>query len=324
MFKRPRLRPVCPLVNVGLAASLIFISACSGDREPPVEETPVQAAPNSSTIDPNPAKLQAVWSTSSLSAPIRDLGLSGGLNPVLASVLEEGQLQLFDLDGEQLTEPTDVGITAIGDGFAATLNELDITMFPGIGSDGSLNVYLYNHVLGAPVALDLIPEANAAGLCVGESATEGALAEIAYWSAEAPSRLMTGEVSVVDEEFQWNAGETKEAGGVLGACRIGGGVYDWTGGGTDLVKLENDDAEKLLVLSKSGIHEFVDGTIETPITIRDGISVRVPEPITAMSALSDVKFGGYPQGVVVVGGQVNGDPKLVFIEPIALFVDGLE
>ena len=88
MFKRPRLRPVCSLVNVGLAASFIFISACSGDREPKAPETPVEQAPNSSVIAPNPAKLQAGWSTSSLSAPVRDLGLSGGINPVLAGVID--------------------------------------------------------------------------------------------------------------------------------------------------------------------------------------------------------------------------------------------
>ena len=324
MFKRPRLRPVCSLVNVGLAASFIFISACSGDREPKAPETPVEQAPNSSVIAPNPAKLQAVWSTSSLSAPVRDLGLSGGINPVLAGVIDGGKLQLFDLDGEQLTEPTDVGITAIGDGFAATLNELPITMFPGIGSDGSVNIYLYSHVLGAPVALDLIPEANAAGLCVGVSADDNALAQIAYWSAEAPSRLMTGDVSVVDDELEWRAGTSKETEQITAACRIGEGVYDWTDTGSDLAVIKNGTAEKLLVLSQSGVHEFVDGVNGSPITIRDGISVRVPEPIIAMSALSDVQFGGYPQGVIVVGGQVNGDPKLVFIEPIALFEDEAE
>ena len=324
MFKRPRLRPVCPLVNVGLAASFIFISACSGDPEPIAPETQVEPTANSSVIEQNPARLQAVWNTSSLSSPIRDLGLSGGNNPVLASVLDGGQLQLFDLDGVQLTEPTDVGITAIGDGFPTTLNELAITMFPGIGPDGSVNMYLYSQVIGTPVAVDLIPEANAAGLCVGASASDGALAEIAYWSPEAPSRLITGHVSVVDDELQWTAGETKETGKPPSACRIGGGVYDWTDTGTDLAVIKNGTAEKHLVLSQSGVHEFVDGVNDSPITIRDGISVQVPEPIIAMSALSDVQFGGYPQGVIIVGGPVNGAPKLVFIEPIALFDDGPE
>jgi len=328
MFKRPRLRPVRPLVNVSLAACAIFISACGSEQKPAEDETEVVAPTNPVVRPETEVKLQAVWSTRSLSGSVVDIGISGGPNPMIAAALDEGNMQLFDLEGEQLSDPSAVGVEAIADGQAVTLNDTRLTLFPGIGGDAELNIYVFSSELGRPVAIELIADADAAGLCAGPTETDGTLQTIAYWSKADPQTLIVGNLFEAGEVFGWDVIETRQQDQDIGACLIVPGrepLIENASVSSDLTFLRHADVEKSLRLNEAGeLEDVANKTSDRTLSIRDGISVRVPEPIIAMAALWDVQSGGYPNGVIVIGGQADGASKLVFIEPIGLFEDAAE
>lgn len=327
MFKRPRLRLASPLVNVGLAASLIFISACSGEREPATTETIVEPAPNAVDQTAERPKLQAVWATRALSSPVVDIAISGGPNPVLAAVLAGDQIQLFNLDGERLTDPTTIGAKMIADGRTVTLGDVPLTLFPGIGAEGNLNIYVYNTALGVPAALDLLPEVGAIGLCSGPAATVDALLTLGYWTAEDPETLIIGNLYETDDAFTWDRTDAVAIDTPIGACLLTTRTKplaepeDESAG---LTRIQKGSETVRIRLLPDGELEEVRGRNASPLSIQAGISVKAPASISAVAALSLVQFGGYPDGVVVVAGDVDGDPKLVFVEPIALFEDAAE
>lgn len=326
IFKRPRLRLARPLVNVGLAASLIFISGCS-DEKPQDAGARIENSGNEPVVEIiTRSKLQAVWSTNTLSGEIVDVAVSGGPNPILAATLGGGQIQLFDLDGERLTDPVTVGAQKLANGFPATLGGAQVTLFPGIGSSGDLNIYLYSPNLGAPVAIDLLRDVSAAGLCTGQAQADGALLDIGYWTTTAPLELITGSLYEADGEFVWQPVTSKTQSTQLGGCILQGETGTETGnmaGAMDMAVIGKTDAQKkLLQLGADGQLQEIrpDGSADT-LPIRAGISIGVPSPITAFTTLPDAQFGGYPDGVIIVAGAVAGAQKLVFVEPIGLFGD---
>ena len=51
-------------------------------------------------------------------------------------------------------------------------------------------------------------------------------------------------------------------------------------------------------------------------TVSDGITVRPPARPVDMAATGDARNGGYPGGVIVIGGQSpNGAHMVTFIDP---------
>ena len=328
MFKRPRLRLVSRLVNVGLAACVIFISACSSEpetSEPEIEPAPIPAV--DVTADPA-EKLQAVWSTRTLSAPVLDLALSGGNNPLLAAVLEGGDMQVFDLDGQRLTSPAGVGIIAIADGQPVTLDGNALTIFPGLGADGAINAYLYSPQLGEPVAINVLPDADAIGLCAGPAVEGEALMRVAYWRAAVPETLNIGHITQTGDILGWKPLDRITTDSPLGACLITAAaqpIIRSAGLSSELASLSEADTQTVIGLGADGqLGAITDAKMASALPIRNGITVKVPTLITALSALSDVQFGGYPDGVIVVGGEIDGEAKLVFVEPTGLFDEAAE
>ncbi|MEO9969505.1 MAG: hypothetical protein ABJG15_06695 [Hyphomonadaceae bacterium] len=324
MFKRPRLRPASPLVNVSLAASLIFISACSGEKASIAPET--DGDPSAAVVVEvvKPTQLQAVWATRALSSKVLDIAISGGPNPVLAAVLAGEQIQLFNLDGELLIDPETVGITKIGDGRTYAVNDVPLTLFPGIGNAGDLNVYVHNSALSAPVALDLLPNAGAVDLCSGTTETDGTLLMVAYWTESQPDTLIIGNVYEDGDSFAWDPIDEIAYGRAIGGCLLVAGeapAIEPANQAAGMIAINNGARQVTMRRAPGGQIEKLNETGFEPISVRNGISVRTPEPIAAMAALSVVQFGGYPNGVIVVGGQVEGQSQLVFVEPIALFED---
>ena len=327
MFKRPRLRPASPLVNVSLAASLIFISACSGEKAAIGPETEGDATPPAITEPAKPEQLQAVWATRPLQASILDIALSGGPNPVLAAVLEDEQIQLFNLDGELLIDPETVGITKIGDGRTYAVNDVPLTLFPGIGTKGDLNIYVHNSALSVPVALDLVPNAGAVDLCSGPTETDGTLLTVGYWTETEPDKLIIGNVYEDGDSFAWDPIDEISHGEAIGGCLLVAGqtpAIEPASQAAEMIGIRNGIRQVTMRRSPDGQIEKLNDASFEPISVRNGISVHTPEPITAMAALSVVQFGGYPNGVIVVGGHVEGQSQLVFVEPIALFEDAAD
>ncbi|MEL6955962.1 MAG: hypothetical protein AAFO88_04915, partial [Pseudomonadota bacterium] len=57
-------------------------------------------------------------------------------------------------------------------------------------------------------------------------------------------------------------------------------------------------------------------------SIRDGISVRAPDPVRAIAALGRPRGGGYPGGLIVMAGRVGDADQAVFIDAGPLDIDG--
>jgi hypothetical protein len=243
----------------------------------------------------------------------------------LAAALSGGQIQLFDLDGERLTDPVTVGAQILANGFPATLGGSQVTLFPGIGSEGDLNIYLHSPELGGAVAIDLLGDVGAIGLCTGEAQTDGALLEIGYWTANAPQELITGALYEANGEFIWQPVSSTAQNTPLGGCLLEGETNAKTGniaGAMEMAVMGQTDSQTLLQLGSDGQLEKIgpDGSTGT-LPIRAGISVGVPSPITSFTTLPDAQFGGYPNGVIIVAGAVAGEQKLVFVELIGLSDD---
>lgn len=327
MFKRPHLRPTSLLVNAGLATSMIFLAACGSDNE----ATSANSAANSDASAPasapnddaNPAILQAVWTTKPLAEPITSLAFVGGAEPILAVSLETGALQLFNIEGDRITEPAALDVQALATGQAVVLNEAALTLFPGISTGGDINLYAYASALGDPIKLDFLPDTSAAGLCAGPPLDGTSLMQLAYWTSLRPAELIHGHVQQdASGELLWSPLDTlNSANGPITACLADARLQVATKStAVNLALLAKFGERFLLAQTAQGNVNVITANGETkPATINDGITVSAPKPATALAALSVVKFGAYPNGVIVLGGAVNGDSVITFIEPEALF-----
>lgn len=322
MFKRPRLRPTFTIVNASLAASVIFLAACSPDT-PEIQEKPsennatVQNSENSDRL-----QLQAVWATSPLAAPITSLAFAGGSEPILAVSLSTGDLQLFNMQGDRIGDLVDLEVKTLATGQAVVLNDAAITLFPGIGTNGDLKLYAYAAALGDPVGLDLLPGIGAAGLCAGPPLDGSSIMQVAYWTVDKPAELIHGHVQQdADGNLNWSAfAGTTQTDGPIGAC-IAEARLDIARreGATGLAVLNKYGRRLLFSLSKDGGLELIENNGRSrSIAVSDGITVRVPKPASAMAILSEVAFGNYPDGLIVLGGPVNGEHQVTLIEPTGL------
>lgn len=322
MFKRPRLRPTCPVVNAGVAASVIFLAACSGEKPETPEIRNETGAIVTENVNDNGVTLQAVWATSSLSAPIVDLAFVGGPEPILATVLETGELQLFTLEGDRITTPVDLGIAELATGQALVLDEAPISIFPGIDMDGSINAYAYNTVLGDPIGLDVLPGVGAAGLCAGAPLDGTSIMQLAYWTNADPETLVHGHVQQVDGELAWAPiGTLQSPNGPITSCIASFALsLETAANASDLAELVKFD--KIFTIARTQDNTLTvreDKQAAKRATILNGITVRASETPTAVAALGSVLYGGYPNGVIVIGGPVGDGHQITFIEPGSLF-----
>ncbi|MEL7452399.1 MAG: hypothetical protein AAGJ50_03385 [Pseudomonadota bacterium] len=322
MFKRPPLRPACRIVNAVGMLGLIFIGACSPAGEtadPSRTETEIVEQGDKTARD---LVIPAVWTTSALGGDIHDIAFAGGSNPIMAAVLGDGLLQLFDLNAEALEAAAPLDLIAIADGQPLSLDNTALTAFPGIDARRSINIYVYNPTLGAPVALPLLTEANAIGLCAAAAEGYEAVFQLAYWTPDAPNKLIQGHILRGADNFEWSEHARSTIDGPIQTCLIGeNGTPQARQDGTAIATISSSSDIKTLSLSDSGMMRLVNGeSTPVPITIREGITVRVPDSISAMAALSDVRFGGYPNGVIAIGGDTDDqDFRIVLVEPRPLF-----
>lgn len=323
MFKRPRLSCHYKIVNAALAASLVFLAACGDKASEETEEPAPLNLPSEPVEVSNTYEIQAVWATDPLPAPIVDLAFTGGSEPLIAAVFETGQLQLFTVQADRISDPIDLGITAIGTGQAVILNEVALTLFPGIGQSGALNFYAHAPALGDPVELPILPDAQAAGLCAGPPLNDTAIMQLSYWQADNPDTLLQGHI-IQDGSGEpiWETIGTHTTDGVpITACTVGVDIKIATRQiGHTMASISKYGQRFTLALTDSDLLTATNafGGIKR-VEINRGITVQVPEPMTAMAALSNVQFGNYPDGLIVIAGPVDGRHQITMVEPGGLY-----
>lgn len=319
-FKRPRLVVDRTLVNAGLAASLIFLAACGngGEREVP------EADPSGSESAAETAlMLPAVWSTSALDGPVADIALAGGGASLLAVAYEGNGLELFDLEAERVAEIARFAVAELGQGTFIDLDGAELTLFPGIDTEGAFKAYLFGANLMAPAEIDLPIEANGtvAGLC----ATPGipgspVIMQLAYWTAGQADLLVRGDLSVEEGEFAWTERNRVRAEDAISTCMDTGQTLEpLTGPLADAVRFQRAETERELFLSPDGalsvsVGESGGAEEARPIGLRDGLSVRTPPKPVAMDALASPRGGGYPFGLIVVAGETGNGHQVVFVD----------
>ena len=310
------------LVNAMLAIGLLLgVSTCSGgeSREAPAAENTV-ASPTQIV------ELSAVWATSPLDKPAADIALAGGLSPVLAVAYEGAGLQLFDLEGERITEIAPYKVKQLAGGHEIEIDGARLTVFPGLNEKNELHAYVYADGLVAPVEvlIGAEPARDVAGICSQVAkGDDGRLLTIGYWKTRSKD-LVTFPVTSVNGEFDWIEDPTLfEQSETIQACEFyNGSALPFTGTTIDGAILTREGYTGLVTLQQSGALQARTGTWEevsqdggklVRLLVNNGLSVSMPEAPTAIAALGKPLAGGYGGGLIVVTGEVDGEDKAVFI-----------
>ncbi|MEM6534443.1 MAG: hypothetical protein AAF613_02285 [Pseudomonadota bacterium] len=331
MFKRPRLRATSRLVNASFALALLFVSSGCGQSP----SSPPQAAETAPEASPSvPVEegliLPAVWNTSELEGPVASLGIAGMLGSTIAVGFEDGGLQLFNFDGDRVTDKADLGVQEIGDGRYMLLAGAPVTLFPGIDQNGGLFAYIHGGDLPEPLPLDLKTReiGDAAGLCSAPPSVDSdGVMRLAFWTKIEPRKLMSGRLVEVGEELVYLLDDPVMADKPISACVLEEtGATVFSAPAQDVVVLERNGRRHTLTLDTSGNYARLrSGEPPETLTIRDGMSVKAPEVPSAMTGTGDARGGGYTGGLVVIAGEVaSGDHRAVLIDPSKITLLPLE
>lgn len=312
-FKRWRLSATSPVVNAGLGLALLFTAAACSKPENAPETTP-----ESSAIAAD-VELPAVWATRTLEGPVSAIALSGGSQGLLAVAYEKGGLQLFDMEAERIGEPTNFRLKALADGRATRIGDAQLTVFPGVTTDGTVKAYVYGEGLVAPAQVDLSVdgEQHIAGICSGPAGTQGIL-RLAFWTDTNDRVLQAGIVKENSGELTWDRGESTFTNFPIHSCAYTSDTLVASPRAFAAAPLIRGNVSALLSLEPgSGLQVSTDlGMTTNTVNIRDGLSVFAPEKPVAMAAMGTMMSGGYPGGVIALAGEVQpGDNQVVFIDP---------
>ncbi|RIJ15496.1 hypothetical protein D1227_18540 [Henriciella mobilis] len=328
MFKRPRLSAQTFPVNAGIAGFLLFYAAsCSGPQEPeqPAPESGVTEAPGTAeTTDQaatEPDTLPAVWMTRELDFPVRSIGLAGGAGSTFAVAYDGAGLQVFNFDGERISEVSDHDVAALAQGRYMLLSGTPVTLYPGIDAEGELKVWLHGGGIQPAIEYDLrgAEGSSLAGICAAEPADrDSALLRIAYWTEASPAVLEIGDLVESGGELEWQKSSDVSVSEPIEACTF---IADQpqtfaapVAGASGLKRLGR---ETLVTLGADGrLDVSVDGGDVTRYDVIDGITVVVPDQPKAIAATGDARSGGYPGGLIVLGGDIEpGDHRVVMVDP---------
>ncbi len=144
---------------------------------------------------------------------------------------------------------------------------------------------------------------------------------IGFWSLEQPDRLQTGRLLEVRDALIVLLDTPIQADGDIVACVLHEtGAHTFSAPVTHALILEHQSRTRLITLNGKGRYDLIDANGKTtPISMRDGLSFKVPEHPVAMAGTADARGGGYPNGLIVVGGQTpRGNQTVTFIDPSLL------
>ncbi|MEM0984689.1 MAG: hypothetical protein AAGJ32_00435 [Pseudomonadota bacterium] len=331
-YKRWRVVAGKCLVNAVGASAVLFVAACGGPASDAPAESDAPLVPQAEADAETGLTLPAVWSTRALDGPVQDVALSTGPRPLLAIAFEGRGFQLFNLEGERLGEPIGFGITDLAGGQFANLDGAAVTLFPGVDREGRLNIYLHGSNLPVPVEIPLPINAGngALGLCAGapaqqesEGMPDGAVMRLGYWLEGAETTLEWGTLGVVEGAFTWSAEAPLTNATPLGGCRIpaqADAPLPVSGTPIAVADLERPDGRYAVTLTAEGqLLASGPGEGPQPVTLREGMSVRVPLPPVAMDAQGAPLDGGYPFGLIVLAGETAPDVhQAVFVDTTPL------
>ncbi len=333
MFKRPRLSTRNGLVNALPMLALLFIASACGGPSQSADETAPNIAEITTPDQPEAEtglSLPAVWSTRDLGAPLRSVGIAGELGSTIAATYEDGGLQLFDFEGERITEKADLNAAQVANGRYLLLSGTAVTVFPGIDQDGDLKAYIHGGEMAAPIAYDLDSgeDTAIAGLCSAAPAVESdGVLRLAFWTEIDPTKLISGRLVQVAEELVFLPDEPVTADRPIKSCELAGTGATVTAAPIRASTLLNRRGKtvSLLLDTSGGFTVTTADETNAPLVIRDGISVTMPVLPIDMAGTGDTRGGGYPGGVVVVAGEIpDGSHRLVFIDPSALTLSAFE
>ena len=325
MFKRPRLSAPIPVVNASLAACLLLLTTACSQSEP-AETGTVESEDMAQTAPDNqpPASLDslpAVWATTKLEGKVAALGIAGGIGSTFAVAYEGGGLQLFDFDGERVTQVSDHDVMALSEGRFAQISGTPVTFFPGLDSEGDLKLWIHGGELTEAIEYDLPIDQTgpAAGLCTALPLddTDGLL-RLAYWTDAAPRTLQSGRIVEVGDELGWLPDDAVDADQPITSCSLTrDGAVTFAGAIAASARLDRNGRQTLVTLNQvGGISVVLETGDAIDVDITDGITVRAPNRPTAITATGDARGGGYPGGIIVIAGEVsNGDHRAVLIDP---------
>ncbi|MEM7491777.1 MAG: hypothetical protein AAF296_00230 [Pseudomonadota bacterium] len=337
MFKRPPVRNANHLVNASLALGLLFIvTACDTRDEQGID--PILPE-NSSGIAPaieNPTErfdgisLPAVWSSDNLGKPIRSVAVAGRRGSLIAVGFEDGDVQLLNFEGDRVTEPADLGITALANGEFGMVGGALLTIFPGVDRDGGLNAYLYGGEIAAPIPfpLDIGSRGRVKGLCSGRALDDrDGVMRLAFWTEGAVSQLQSGRLVEVADTLVFLADEPVEADNPITACVLEPtGAKVFTAPVTHAVSLERNGRRNLIALDDAGGLTLIgEDDPDTDMVVVDGLSVRAPNQITSFAGTGDARSGGYPGGLIVLVGAIStSEHRAVLVDPSDLTLSAFE
>ena len=287
-FKRWRLVATSPVVNASLGLALLFTAVgCSPKDTAPAEapETPPTQAPQQ--LPSGAIELPAVWATRALKGAITDIAITDGLNGILAIAYTEGGLQLYTMEAEPLGEIANFKLDALGSGHAATIDDLSITLFPAVTNDGTLKAYIYGEGLVAPAQVDLPvqEERKIGGLCSGP-APVGDVMRLAYWTVTDDRVLQTGIVTTQAGEFVWQPEQSTFTDFNIQSCVFTSDTLLASPRAAQTAYLGRGDFSALLSIeADTGLQLSTDlGMTNRQLSIRDGLTVRAPQTIDALTA----------------------------------------
>lgn len=337
MFKRPPLSNGNHLVNGSLALCLLFLAA-SCDNSSDEVETPREPVVSEQVSDPlaepeegtDGISLPAVWASNNLEQPIRSLALAGGLGSLIAVTFESGEVQILNFEGERVTEAVDLGVLHLADGQYGLVAGAPLTVFPGIDEAGGLNAYLFGGEIEAPIAfpIDLGSAGRVEGLCSARPLDESdGVMRLAYWTEGAASRLESGRLVEVGDSLVFLADEPVEAARPITACVLNPtGATVFSEPVTEAIRLERNGRQNVISLDRSGGLTLLDAEGEnSAVTVREGITVRVPGEIKSIAGTGDARGGGYPGGLIVLGGAISStEHRAVLVDPSDLTLTAFE
>jgi hypothetical protein len=311
-FKHSRLVSDRLFVNACLGGGVLFLAACGGGSGDSADGTPDPARGSEAGIS-----LPAVWSTRALDRSVADIALAGGAASAIAVAYEGSGIQLFNLEGDRTTQIAELETVDLSQGAFMEFGETGLTVFPGIDADGRLVGYAHSEGLPEPAQLDLPIETGGPVTLLCSRALgfddEGDL-EIAFRS-EGNRTGTIGTLGTQGDEFVFEAIRELDFPDTADGCALGSTGVEFSVGSLGMATLDRGDSMHTVLLETNGdINLARQGERADPISIRRGISVAVPEPITALDALGQPLGGGYPGGVIVVGGPTGSGDQLVFID----------
>ena len=324
-------------VNALVVTVTLLVASCG---QPDSAKTPVEHQTTS--------HLNAVWATPPTPNSIRDIAVVGGSAAIVAVAYDYSGLQIFDFNGDQLSDIAQVNVLVLADGRVFRFGDRTLIVFLGITTDSELKLYLFGAGLSVPVELDFPAEisGNVLGVCT-ETATDRGSPErlrMAYWTTEDPLRPILGSINTVNaigknneaiEEFVWweefwTNGVPRETIGFpprreepFGSCwyeptprdHVYEPVLEPTISRATTVFSRDGQSTKLIIKESGRITAEKNGKPPRDYAVVDGISVKAPKHPTAISSLNYPTKGGYPNGAILLAGETTeGNSQVVFID----------